>query len=291
MDAAVQWIAFVVLSAVAIGGALGMTTTMGMFRSGIFLMASFFGVAGLFLLLSADLLGWLTVMMYVGGMLVMILFMVLVSADPGGDMMTSMMKLSGPEKLFSLGLERAAVGGDGHARADGGGGGHAGQDGGADGAHHGGGDDQDRGGHQGHGGGMGGMSHEDMAMFTPAKRWAAGAALVLGAALVALVVWRPAFPTVNEAPDPASAKRVGKLLMGKYMMAFEGAGLMILLGVYGGVLAARPGRHTGARDRRRLEAASEAEPEPIGGGAAAPGPHPSAPRPSAPEPGSHGGHP
>lgn len=44
-----------------------MTMTMSMFRSGVFLMASFIGVAGLFILLSADLIGLLQVMMYVGG--------------------------------------------------------------------------------------------------------------------------------------------------------------------------------------------------------------------------------
>ena len=54
-----QWIAFVVFGLIALAGALGMATTMSMFRSGIFLMASFMGVAGLFILLLADLLGFL----------------------------------------------------------------------------------------------------------------------------------------------------------------------------------------------------------------------------------------
>ncbi len=99
-----QWITFGLFAFVAIAGALGMTTTMSMFRSGIFLMASFTGVAGLFILLLADLLALLQVMMYIGGMLVMILFMVLVSHDPGGAMMAGMMPLRGPERLFSLGL-------------------------------------------------------------------------------------------------------------------------------------------------------------------------------------------
>lgn len=107
-----------------------------------------------------------------------------------------------------------------------------------------------------------GMSHEDMSMFTPAK-WAIYVSLILGAALVTLLILRATWPTTAAIPDPASASRVGYLLMGKYMMMFEGAGLLILLGVFGGVLAARPGRHTGARDRRRLQAASEAQPEPI----------------------------
>ncbi len=84
MSAAFEIAAFGVLAFVAVAGALGMTTTMSMFRSGIFLMASFIGVAGLFILLSADLIGLLQVMMYIGGFLIMILFMVLVMHDPGG---------------------------------------------------------------------------------------------------------------------------------------------------------------------------------------------------------------
>ena len=52
-----QILAFTLLSLIAILGALGMATTMSMYRSGIFLMGSFIGVSGLFILLSADLLG------------------------------------------------------------------------------------------------------------------------------------------------------------------------------------------------------------------------------------------
>lgn len=270
MEAALQWTAFAVFSAIAIAGALGMTSTMGMFRSGVFLMASFFGVAGLFILLSADLLAWLTVMMYVGGLLVMILFMVLVSSDPGGDMMASMMSLSGPERVFSLGLARAAA--DAEAPQDG----HGGEapehgDGHADATSR-----------TSHGLGTTGMSHEDTSMFTPVKRSAMLAAALLGANLVGLVVLRPEWRVASAVPDPDSARRVGHLLMGKYMLAFEGAGLLILLGVYGGVLAARPGRHTGARDRAAIEAASEAAPEPVGGG--------EAPDERPPPAHDHGGH-
>ena len=64
-----------------------MTRTMSMVRSGIFLMGGFSALAGLFLLLSADLLASMQLMMYIGGMLVMILFMVKMSMDPGGAMM------------------------------------------------------------------------------------------------------------------------------------------------------------------------------------------------------------
>jgi len=75
MTARFEIIAFTVSAFIAIAGALGMTTTMSMFRSGIFLMASFIGVAGPVhpALRRPD--GVLQVMMYIGGVLVMILFM------------------------------------------------------------------------------------------------------------------------------------------------------------------------------------------------------------------------
>lgn len=229
--AAIEWVAFAVMSGIAIAGALGMTTTMGMFRSAIFLMSSFLGVAGLFVLLSADLLAWLTVMMYVGGMLVMALFMVLMSDDPGGDMMAGMMKLAGLERAFSAGLP-APEHGAGHQGS---------QEGGEHGAHA--------------GGGMG-----DMSMFTPLKRWAMILGVSVAALLVALVMARPTFPVVAERPDTAAARAVGLLLMGKYMLAFEAAGLLILLGVFGGVWAARASAHPDATDRKHLRAAVDAPP-------------------------------
>lgn len=238
-DVAFQWIAFAVLSAVAIAGALGMATTMSMFRSGVFLMASFVGVAGLFVLLTADLLGWLQVMMYVGGMLVMILFMVLFSHDPGGRMMSGMMELPPIERLFSLGLAGDAKN-DGNAQGagDGHGGGHSGE----------------------HAGSGGGMDMEQMSMNTPIKRPAAVLAAVLGVLLLAMIASRPAWPVVEETADPRSAERIGDLLMGRYMMAFEGAGLLILLGIFGATYLARPDQFPDPSDRARIRAAVDEPP-------------------------------
>lgn len=216
-------LAFSIFSVIAVLGALGMATTMSMFRSGMFLMASFVGVAGLFVLLSADLLGMVQVMMYVGGMLMMILFMVLFSGDPGGEMMTGMMKLPPVEKLFSLGLAHEDERGDG--------------------------DDQE------------GKGMEDMSMFTPVKKSAAVLAGLVGTVLVLLLVSRRSFgPAADVAPDPSSAARIGHLLMGDYMIAFEGAGLLILLGIFGAVYLARPGRHPDPSDRVHLKAAVAAHP-------------------------------
>ena len=238
---AAQIFAFGLFSLIAIGGALGMTTTMSMFRSGIFLMASFIGVAGLFILLQADLLALLQVMMYIGGMLVMILFMVLFSGDPGGEMMASMMQLPPIEKFFSMGLA--------HQKDHG-----TGQD--DDGEEHGG--DGEHEGHGGHGGG-----HGDMSMFTPIKKPAAVLAIAVGVLLVGLVVLRPAWPVVDQTPNQNSPQQIGQMLMNKYMIAFEGAALLILLSIFGAVWAARPGSYPDAEDRQQIQAAVDATPADI----------------------------
>ncbi len=252
-----EWFAFAILAVISVAGALGMATTMSMFRSGIFLMASFIGVAGLFVLLSADLLGLLQVMMYIGGMLVMILFMVLFSHDPGGSMMAEM-DMSLIERFFSLGLSSPPDEGMEHGDGMdmGGSGGHEGME--HEGMEHG--DGMDMGGSGGHEGmDMGGM---DMSMTTPVKRWAAALSLVLGGGLVALLLLRPAWPTTDATPSPESARMIGELLMSKYMMAFESAGLLILIGIFGAVLVARPGAYPD-RDARDAYVTADLPPAPI----------------------------
>lgn len=258
ISVAVQWITFLVFAFIALAGALGMTTTMSMFRSGIFLMASFIGVAGLFILLLADLLGLLQIMMYIGGMLVMILFMLLFSSDPGGAMMSTHMQLKGFEKFFSLGLSRKqgpassqeerghSKRADLRAHRDGGGEHRDGED-----------DGHEHEGHQQHGG-QGG--HSGMSMFTEVKAPAAMLALVTGVFLCFCILWRPAWPVVDRVPVQDSPQQIGQLLMGKYMIAFEGAGMLILLGIFGAVFTARPGSFPGSRRRDRIQAASDEDP-------------------------------
>src|SRR6266700_358728 len=90
MNGLIEWGIFLALSAVAIITAACMIITMSMYRAGLALMASFVALAGLFILLIADLLAAIQVMMNVGGMLVMVLFMVMIMMDPGGEMMWGM---------------------------------------------------------------------------------------------------------------------------------------------------------------------------------------------------------
>ena len=216
MMATLEWIAFLLCSSIGILGALGMTTTMSMFRSGILLMASFIGVSGLFVLLQADLLALLQVMMYIGGMLVMILYMVLFSHDPGGAMMADM-DMPLVEKFFTLGIKPSG--------------------------HH-------------HGGGS-----MDMSMDTSIKTPAAWLGSGVGAFLIALLVWRPVWTVTTAGPDPESARRVGQLLMNKYMMGFEGAGILILIGIFGAVWLGRPTSFPDSPARESQVAVDKTPPE------------------------------
>jgi len=234
---AAQIFAFGVFAFISIAGALGMTTTMSMFRSGIFLMASFIGVAGLFILLMADLLGMLQIMMYIGGMLVMILFMVLFSNDPGGDMMASM-KMPFLERFFSSGLlPQKKIHRDSHSH-------HNSRNNNNQ-------ADKDEGMNMG----------MDMSMFTSLKPYAAWIGLTVTIVFVLLFLLFPDWPVKNFIPDQDSSHRIGMLLMGKYMMAFEGAGLMILLGIYGAIYLARPGKHPDSKDRNDPSSINEESPQ------------------------------
>lgn len=110
MSGPIAWALFLGLSTIAVVTAAGMLVTMSMYRAGLALMSSFVALAGLFLLLDADLLAAIQVMMNVGGMLVMVLFMVMLMIDPGGEMMWDMkrqMHLPGPG-AFSMSMPRGA---------------------------------------------------------------------------------------------------------------------------------------------------------------------------------------
>jgi len=99
MNGILEWGIFLTLSGIAVFTAAGMILTMSMYRAGLALMASFVALAGLFVLLDADLLAAIQIMMNVGGMLVMVLFMVMMMMDPGGEMMWAMkrdMHMKGP---------------------------------------------------------------------------------------------------------------------------------------------------------------------------------------------------
>ena len=102
----------------------------------------------------------------------------------------------------------------------------------------------------------------DMSMVTPARSLAAWLAVAVAILLIGMLVLRPAWHVVHAMPDPDSSRRVGQLLMEKHMVAFEGAGVLILIGIFGAVLLARPSSHPDDPSRAAPVAVAK-NPEPI----------------------------
>ena len=74
-----QQVMFIVLSAVTlISGAL-VVTTRSLFRSALWLVLTFFGIAGLFVLLNAEFLAVAQVLIYVGAISTLIIFAIMLS--------------------------------------------------------------------------------------------------------------------------------------------------------------------------------------------------------------------
>ena len=72
-------IVFIILSAVALVGAVGVVTHRNLFRSALFLVLSFVGVAGLYILLEAELLAMVQLLVYVGAIAILIIFAIMLS--------------------------------------------------------------------------------------------------------------------------------------------------------------------------------------------------------------------
>lgn len=209
----IEWIVFLVLAVIAVVTAAGMLVTMSMVRAGLALMSCFVALACLFVLLDADLLAAIQIMMNVGGMLVMIVFMVMMMMDPGGEMMWDMkrkMRLRGPGALSMRMPPETTSASDmsmGHPPADGGND-HATQ-------HH--------------------QMMQDMAMSTAQLPWAIAIGVATAIVLVVLAVRTP-WPVSGAVPTRDAASAIGELLLSRYMIAFEGAALLIFAGIAGAVI-------------------------------------------------------
>jgi NADH:ubiquinone oxidoreductase subunit 6 (subunit J) len=74
-----QPVVFIILSAIAIAGALGVVLNRRLFRSALFLALSFIGVAGLYILLEVELLAMIQLLVYVGAIAILIIFAIMLS--------------------------------------------------------------------------------------------------------------------------------------------------------------------------------------------------------------------
>ncbi|MDW8170990.1 MAG: NADH-quinone oxidoreductase subunit J [Anaerolineae bacterium] len=72
-------IGFIIFSLIALGGALGVVMNHNLFRGTIWLMVSLFGVAGLFVLLSAPFLAAVQILVYIGAIAILFTFAVMLT--------------------------------------------------------------------------------------------------------------------------------------------------------------------------------------------------------------------
>jgi NADH-quinone oxidoreductase subunit J/NAD(P)H-quinone oxidoreductase subunit 6 len=72
------------LGAVAVGSAVLVVTTAHLVRAGLYLVVCLGAVAGLYLVLSAELVAWVQVLIYVGAVVVLLLFAVMLTRAPIG---------------------------------------------------------------------------------------------------------------------------------------------------------------------------------------------------------------
>ncbi|MGA3563060.1 NADH-quinone oxidoreductase subunit J family protein [Melissospora conviva] len=72
------------LGAVAVGAATLVVTTRHLVRAGLYLVLCLGAVAGLFLVLTAELVAWVQVLIYVGAVVVLLLFAVMLTRAPIG---------------------------------------------------------------------------------------------------------------------------------------------------------------------------------------------------------------
>ncbi|MGQ9667416.1 MAG: NADH-quinone oxidoreductase subunit J family protein, partial [Anaerolineae bacterium] len=72
---------FVVLSLITLGCALVVVTNRNVFHSALFLAFVFVGVAGLYFMLQAEFFAGIQVLIYVGAILTLIIFAIMLSRD------------------------------------------------------------------------------------------------------------------------------------------------------------------------------------------------------------------
>jgi NADH:ubiquinone oxidoreductase subunit 6 (subunit J) len=81
VDTAFKEFAFWSLAIVTVGGALGVVRTPNMFRAALLLVVSFVGVAGIFALVNADFLAVVQLLVYAGGVAVLVIFAAMITTD------------------------------------------------------------------------------------------------------------------------------------------------------------------------------------------------------------------
>ena len=79
-------IIFYILAGVILGSALLAVTARKIFRSAIYLLFSLIGIAGLYFYLSYEFIAAVQIVVYVGGIVVLIIFSIFLTHESGGEM-------------------------------------------------------------------------------------------------------------------------------------------------------------------------------------------------------------
>src|SRR5271170_2366140 len=82
----VSTIVFYILAAIIIGGGLLAVTSRMIFRSAIYLLFSLAGIAGLYFYLNYEFIAAVQIVVYVGGIVVLIIFSIFLTHELGEDM-------------------------------------------------------------------------------------------------------------------------------------------------------------------------------------------------------------
>ncbi|MEJ2208101.1 MAG: NADH-quinone oxidoreductase subunit J [Anaerolineae bacterium] len=75
----VSQVVFIILSVAALVGAAGVVLSRNLFKAALFLVLSFVGVAGFYVLLEAELLAMVQILVYVGAIAILIIFAIMLS--------------------------------------------------------------------------------------------------------------------------------------------------------------------------------------------------------------------
>jgi len=86
-----------VFGVVTVGSAVAVVTTPHLVRAALYLVVTLTGVAGCFLLLTAEFLAWVQILIYVGAVVVLLLFGLMLTRAPIGPTEES----SRPRRLFA----------------------------------------------------------------------------------------------------------------------------------------------------------------------------------------------
>jgi NADH:ubiquinone oxidoreductase subunit 6 (subunit J) len=102
MDGGYEVLAFYVLAALTLGSALGVMLARGLFHAVLLLVVTFVGIAGFFVLLSAEFLAMAQIVIYVGAISVLLLFAVLLT--PGESRRNPETNMLAPAVLLSVAM-------------------------------------------------------------------------------------------------------------------------------------------------------------------------------------------